>query len=141
MTFGRQLSRCFHPSRPSPRAGDHAATIVWLWPGSSLSFGPASLGRCCPANWAARNDLPAQVARLAGRWGLGWSPPCALGAPVGCGSTGLEPGCARQRVGGGEKGGAETGPNPTDRGKAGTKRHVVVDRRGTPLEVCLSPAN
>ena len=39
------------------------------------------------------------------------------------------------------RGGAETGPNPTDRGKAGTKRHVVVDRRGTPLGLRLSPAN
>ena len=39
------------------------------------------------------------------------------------------------------KGGAETGSNPTDRGKAGTKRHIVVDRRGTPLGVRLSPAN
>ena len=25
------------------------------------------------------------------------------------------------------KGGAATGPNPTDRGKPGTKRHVVTD--------------
>jgi hypothetical protein len=39
------------------------------------------------------------------------------------------------------KGGAEIGPNPTDRGKPGTKRHLVVDRRGTPLGVRLSPAN
>jgi transposase len=29
-----------------------------------------------------------------------------------------------------KRGGALTGPNPTDRGKAGTKRHVVVDRQG-----------
>ena len=33
------------------------------------------------------------------------------------------------------------GPNPTDRGKAGTKRHVVVDRTGTPLACLLSGAN
>ena len=43
--------------------------------------------------------------------------------------------CARQ------KGGEATGPNPTDRGKAGTKRHVVVDRAGIPLAVTLSAAN
>jgi transposase len=53
----------------------------------------------------------------------------------------LEPGLARQRIRGGQKGGAETGPNPTDRGKPGTKRHLVVDGRGTPLGVRLSPAN
>lgn len=35
------------------------------------------------------------------------------------------------------KGGAETGKNPTDRGKPGTKCHVVVDRQGVPLAVRL----
>ena len=35
----------------------------------------------------------------------------------------------------------ENGPNPTDRGKPGTKLHLVVDQRGTPLGVCLSPTN
>jgi transposase len=43
--------------------------------------------------------------------------------------------CARK------KGGDETGPNPTDKGKPGTKRHVVVDRRGIPLVALLSGAN
>lgn len=33
------------------------------------------------------------------------------------------------------------GPNPTDRGKPGSKRHVVVDRQGTPLAVWLTAAN
>jgi len=32
-----------------------------------------------------------------------------------------------------KKGGDEVEPNPTDRGKSGTKRHLVVDRGGTPL--------
>nr|WP_246687684.1 IS5 family transposase [Methylorubrum extorquens] len=40
-----------------------------------------------------------------------------------------------------KKGGRPTGPNPTDRGKPGTKRHLVVDARGTPLGVVLSGAN
>lgn len=34
-----------------------------------------------------------------------------------------------------------TGPNPTDRGKAGTKHHILVDRQGTPLVVLQSGAN
>jgi transposase len=38
-------------------------------------------------------------------------------------------------------GGAETGPNPTDRRKPGTKHHVVVDGHGVPLEVRISGAN
>jgi IS5 family transposase len=33
------------------------------------------------------------------------------------------------------------GPNPTDRGKAGSKQHVVVDRGGIPLAVTLTAAN
>jgi hypothetical protein len=38
-------------------------------------------------------------------------------------------------------GGALTGPNPTDRGKSGSKYHLLVDRCGIPLAVCLSAAN
>ncbi len=38
-------------------------------------------------------------------------------------------------------GGQETGPNPTDRGKLGSKRHIVVDARGIPLVVLVSGAN
>ena len=41
----------------------------------------------------------------------------------------------------GEKGGTETGPNPTDRGKAGTKDHVLVDQAGHPLAVLTTAAN
>ena len=54
---------------------------------------------------------------------------------------GLEPGCPRQRVRAGQKGGEATGPNPTDRGRPGSKRHLVVDARGTPLGLTLSGAH
>ncbi len=40
-------------------------------------------------------------------------------------------------VGGGE----ETGPNPTDRRKPGSKHHVITDAHGVPLQVETSPAN
>ena len=33
------------------------------------------------------------------------------------------------------------GPNPTDRGKAGTKRHLITDRAGVPLAALLTGAN
>ena len=39
------------------------------------------------------------------------------------------------------RGGKKTGPNPTDKGKSGSKRHVVVDREGIPLAVIHSAAN
>jgi putative transposase len=38
-------------------------------------------------------------------------------------------------------GGDETGPDPTNRAKLGTKRHVLSDVRGAPLGVALSAAN
>ena len=34
-----------------------------------------------------------------------------------------------------------TGPNPTDRGKQGTKRSVQVDGRGVPLALAVAGAN
>jgi transposase len=40
-------------------------------------------------------------------------------------------------VGGGE----DTGPNPTDRRKLGSKHHIVTDGQGIPLQVELSAAN
>jgi transposase len=40
-----------------------------------------------------------------------------------------------------KRGGAETGPNPVDRGKRGSKDHLVVDRNGIPLAVRLPAAN
>ncbi|WP_336492804.1 IS5 family transposase [Methylobacterium nigriterrae] len=40
-----------------------------------------------------------------------------------------------------KKGGSATGPNPTDRGKPGTKRHVLTDAQGIPLALKLTGAN
>jgi putative transposase len=37
--------------------------------------------------------------------------------------------------------GKKTGPNPTDRGKLGTKRHLLTDQRGTPLSAVVTGAN
>ncbi len=53
----------------------------------------------------------------------------------------LEPGERRFAERARQKGGEATGPNPTDRGKPGSKYHLVVDRGGIPLAVRLSAAN
>jgi transposase len=37
--------------------------------------------------------------------------------------------------------GAQTGPNPTDRAKSGTKHHLITDARGIPLAVKITGAN
>ncbi|WP_198037200.1 IS5 family transposase [Nocardia sp. BMG51109] len=41
----------------------------------------------------------------------------------------------------GRKRGDPTGPNPTDRGKPGPKRHILSDRAGVPLAVAVSAAD
>jgi transposase len=38
-------------------------------------------------------------------------------------------------------GGGKTGPNPTDRGKPGSKHHLITDARGLPLAAILTGAN
>jgi transposase len=38
-------------------------------------------------------------------------------------------------------GGLQTGPNPTDRAKLGSKRHLICDGRGVPLAIQLTGAN
>jgi transposase len=40
----------------------------------------------------------------------------------------------------GQKGGEKTGPNPVDRGRPGSKRHLLVDENGTPLVAVLTGA-
>ena len=38
-------------------------------------------------------------------------------------------------------GGEATGPSPVDRGKSGTKRSLLTDRRGAPLSIVVTAAN
>jgi transposase len=88
-----------------------------------------------------RGDVLASAARLAAGGRVGATAPHAARLAGRCRPDRLvarEPGQRQRR---GEKGGDKTGPNPTDRGKPGSKRHLVVDRRGIPLAVRLSAAN
>jgi transposase len=39
------------------------------------------------------------------------------------------------------EGGEDTGPNPTDRGKSGSKHHVMTDAQGIPLSATVTAAN
>jgi transposase len=39
------------------------------------------------------------------------------------------------------EGGEDTGPNPTDRSKSGSKHHVMTDARGLPLSATVTAAN
>ena len=41
----------------------------------------------------------------------------------------------------GEKGGSATGPSPVDRGRRGSKHHLLVDATGLPLAWALTGGN
>jgi transposase len=88
-----------------------------------------------------RLDLLAAAPRLAAGRGLAQAPRAAAGSPRRGRPDRLEPRLPGFGQPAGEKGGSETGPNPTDRSKAGSKRHLVVDRQGIPLAVWLTAAN
>ena len=65
----------------------------------------------------------------------------AFGRPPRRRPTGSEPGKPRFLINQGEKKGEATGPSPVDRGKAGTKHHVLCDRKGVPLCCNITGAN
>jgi transposase len=83
----------------------------------------------------------AAIAWLAGRRGLGSAAPGVAAPIAGRGSARLEPGLRRWILHRGKKGGDATGPNPTDRGRPGTKRHLATERQGIRLAVLLTGAN
>jgi transposase len=87
------------------------------------------------------HDLLATAARLASGRGLRTAPPRFARSARPGERDRLQPLLARQCLFSSQKGGECTGPNPTDRGKPGTKRHVLVDASGVPLALLLSAAN
>jgi transposase len=87
------------------------------------------------------HDLLASPQGLAPPWGLGGYPPRLPGTATGSRPLGLAVGGAGQRLGAGRFGGEETGANPTDRAKAGSKHHIITAAQGIPLAVKLTGAN
>ena len=47
----------------------------------------------------------------------------------------------RLEPGAGQKGGSETGPSPVDRGRPGSKQHLLVDATGIPLAFSVTGGN
>ena len=87
------------------------------------------------------DDMLAETQRLAGCWGMGTNPQGLFGALAGDRPNRLEASRARQRICASSFWGEKTGPNPTDRAKAGSKHHVITDAQGIPLAVRLTGAN
>jgi transposase len=101
-----------------------------------------SLGDAAPGDGVrVGDDVLAAAARLARCRRL--EPIASRPArPLGRGACDrLEPGLRGQRICSGKKGGEKTGPNPTDRGRAGSKRHVITDANGVPLALRITAAN
>lgn len=88
-----------------------------------------------------RRDLLAAPAGLASGRRLGPPPPQAAEPSRRARPHRLVAGITRLGRRPGEKGGEQTGANPVDRGRPGTKRHLVVDRNGVPLAALISAAN
>ena len=78
-----------------------------------------------------RRDLLAAPARLASSRRLGMLAPGLAESARGGRPDRLEPGQPRQCCASSPKGGQATGPNPTDKGKPGSKHHLVVDCQGS----------
>ena len=87
------------------------------------------------------DDLLAPPARLARGRRVGRAAPHLARPARGSWPDRLEPGLAGLRQHPGQKGGDLVGPNPTDRGKPGTKRHLLTERGGIPLAKLVTPAN
>ncbi len=88
-----------------------------------------------------RGDLLAAVPGMGKRRCLATAAPAAVGPARPAGPPGLVPALPGRGGGAGEKGGELVGPNPVDRGKPGSKYHLLVDANGIPLAALLSAAN
>jgi transposase len=101
------------------------------------SLGDASAGN---GLWF-RHDLLATAQSLAGRGGLdAVTPSLAITTAFGR-ETGLDAYSGRLIIYSCGAWGKKTGPNPTDRRKAGSKHHILTDAQGIPLSVILTEAN
>src|SRR4051812_47288254 len=141
---GSSSSPCCHHAHPTITAGGPARSATEPASPRSCSWAaPPPRGSCCPlVSWAAAATRPPTAGSAPGQ-GRGVRPaqpavarPARRGRP-----DRLAPG--QRRLGqpaGGEKG-EHTGPNPTDRGKAGSKLHLAADGGGIPLAVVLTGAN
>lgn len=87
------------------------------------------------------NELLAVSVRLATRGHLAKNPRNPPEPFAGSGQNRLVPGDSGQFLSSRSFWGAQTGPNPTDRRKKGSKHHLVTDAQGVPLAAILTPAN
>lgn len=123
--------------RTAPCIGSSSADRHLICPAQRHSLGDAPQGD----GLRQRHDLQAKAQGMATGRRLGTFAPPVLGETGTSRRDRVEPCLCGLRHGGGEKGGDKTGPNPTDKGKPGTKHHLLVDRKGISLSLLLTAAN
>lgn len=88
-----------------------------------------------------RHELLAILARVAGGWRVGSLARSAAHALTRGRQDRFFPRDCRQLQCARDARGKKTGPNPTDRRKAGSKHHLLSDAQGIPLSIILTEAN
>src|ERR1700684_1275831 len=88
-----------------------------------------------------RHELLAILARVAGGWRVGSLARSAAHALTRGRQDRFFPRDCRQLQCARGARGEKTGPNPTDRRKAGSKHHLLSDAQGIPLSIILTEAN
>jgi hypothetical protein len=87
------------------------------------------------------DELLAKVARLTRGGHLATDPLLFAGLARALRTDRLVTGSGGRQLGTGSFWGLQTGPNPTDRAKLGSKRHLVCDGQGVPLAIQLTAAD
>lgn len=137
---------------PAGGAGDAVAAAGW-WPASARRSGGSGGDRVrsdvglhvvAAARGvvrAVRCDGPPPVHRVDEGRGMGQAPPPGPRRTRCPRPPGLVPLCDRLGEHAGPEKGDLTNPNPVDRGKYGSKIHLITERTGLPLSVGISGAN
>lgn len=91
--------------------------------------------------WLHRQDELAAAWGVAGGGRMGEPASRAAGTASGRERLELVTGRSRHRQRASQKRGAANSPNPTDRGKPGTNRHLILDAHGISLGLTMKGAN
>jgi transposase len=131
-----------HPDLPTA-AGTAPSVIATAWPRSSTWLAPPPRGGCCQ-----RASLAvARQRRRGGGWTSGLRQACSRRSTwrswTGSASRapGLDAGERGHHERAGQARGDHVGANPVDRGKPGSKLHLVCDGGGLPLTAVVTAAN
>ena len=109
---------CLRPAQWDSLGDAAAGDGLWLW-----------------------NELLATTARLAGGWYLAIAPFRRAGLAGALRTDRLVTGRHGRQFDPSSFWGRQTGPNPTDRTKLGSKRHLICDGQGVPVAIQLTGAN